>query len=660
VARTPTRIGRYELLTALATGGMGRIYLGKLTGPGGFERKVVIKTLEQPVDSEDDPAITMFLDEARVLGLLHHQHIASVFEVGRDDDGRFFIVLDYVDGYSAHDVWERAVQLDAALPLDFTLTVVSAAANGLHYAHTRTGAGGAPLGIVHRDVTPSNVMIGHDGSVKLIDFGIAMAANRKTKTQTGFVKGKVGYLSPEQVVGHELDARTDVFALGILLYELSTLHWAFREPTDLATMQRIKLGSVVRPSQLVSDYQPELEAIVLKALQVDPRDRFVNAEAMRRAIEALGHRLHFVLGDAAVIEVMAQLYEPAAPGTSPRPPSRVSESELEWAESDRDLTVRRDPAELLAAMRAEIASAESDAAATRPLASAQIAQIAHVRPRKLRAATEAADALIIQINETTTAPFTPPTPLPVVSTKPAATRVEGGKPEGGKLEGGKLEGGKPEGGKLEGGQPDDAKPDDAKPVVVKPVVVKPVVVKPVVVKPVVVKPVVVRSAKPSPAPARLAIGAGRVRGQTSRSSRLRWIGAIVVLGALGGGAYLVTPDSADAVAGSAAPPAIVPVAVSQHPPAPPDAPPAPPPPDAPPPAPAKVRVRIATHPADATVLLDGKRLGHTPLDETIDADPGKHVMKLRHRGYVTQVFDVTLDADVTQDLTLVPASPSPK
>src|SRR5262249_45304873 len=158
---------------------------------GGFDRKVVIKTLEVPLTAESDQAIAMFLDEARLLGLLHHQHIATVFDVGRDDDGRHFMVLDYVEGFSAHDVWERALSFEAALPLDFSLTIVSAAANGLHYAHTRRDTDGTPLGIVHRDVTPSNVMVGHDGAVKLIDFGIAMAANRKTKTQTGYVKGKV-------------------------------------------------------------------------------------------------------------------------------------------------------------------------------------------------------------------------------------------------------------------------------------------------------------------------------------------------------------------------------------------------------------------------------------------------------------------------------------
>src|SRR5262249_16824047 len=155
-----------------------------------------------------------------------------------------------------------------------------------------------------------------------IDFGIAMSANRKTKTQTGFVKGKVGYLSPEQVAGRDVDQRTDVFALGILLYELTTLHRAFRESSDLATMQRIKHGRLVRPTALLTGCPLELEAIVMRALQADPRDRFADADTMRRAIDALGHRQQFVLGDAAIMEVMLQLFEPAR---AAEPPSRVSD-----------------------------------------------------------------------------------------------------------------------------------------------------------------------------------------------------------------------------------------------------------------------------------------------------------------------------------------------
>ena len=611
MTRNPTRIGRYDLITALATGGMGRIYLGRAAGVGGFERKFVIKTLEVPVTVESDQAIAMFLDEARLLGLLHHQHIASVFEVGRDDDGRHYMVIDYVDGYSAHDVWERAVQFGAQLPLDFTLTVASAIANGLHYAHTQRDIDGTPLGIVHRDVTPSNVMIGHDGAVQLIDFGIAMAATRKTKTQTGFVKGKVSYLSPEQVAGRDVDARTDVFSLGILLYELSTLHRAFRDSSDLATMQRIKAGRVTRPSLLVPNYPLELEIIIMKALQVDPRERFGDADTMRRAIEALGHRLHLVLGDAAIIEVMAQLFESAA-----RPieaaASRASDPAFEWTDSDHDLTVRRDPDELLAVLRAENAAAPGRARA----AARTAPELPTARPRKLRAATEAAD-LLIQTREPPVLPLASPPETPTGITKP-----EGIAPPAPPAPPARPADSRPParpGGRSAAANPGAANPGAANPAGVNPAVPKTI------------------------------IGASLVQARAGRLP-MRWIGALALLVIAPPAVYFLTRDSPDAVAGASSPSDAGATAARPVKPA------TPPMPTvaAPPPAPSKVRVRIISRPADATVFLDSKRLGRTPLDETVVADPGKHVIRLRRKGFALYRLDVTLDTDVTQDVALVP------
>ncbi|HEX7837229.1 MAG TPA: protein kinase [Kofleriaceae bacterium] len=610
VARIPARIGRYDLLTALATGGMGRIFLGRATGLGGFERKFVIKTLEVPVppNDESDQAIAMFLDEARLLALLHHHHIASVFEVGREDSGRLYMALDYVDGYSAHDVFERAGQYGAELPLDFTLTVCSAVANGLHYAHTRKGIDGTPLGLVHRDVTPSNVMIGHDGAVQLIDFGIAMAARRKTKTQTGFVKGKIGYLSPEQVAGHDVDARTDVFALGILLYELSTLHRAFRDSSDLATMQRIKAGRVTWPSQLVANYPLELEIIVRKALSVDPRERFADADQMRRALEALGHRLHLVLGDAAIMEVMSQLFESPAPGMAEPAAFRASDPAFEW-DSDPDLTVRRDPAELLAMMRAENASASERGRDGRDKAETAL-ELPTVRPRKLRAATEAADLLIEQSGGA------PVVPLASAETPSGVTWPAGVAPA-----------------EAPSGitRRDSLAPAEAP---------------------------AGRTRRDSLAPAgdanpvteRRVIGASLVQARTGgKLRRMHWIGAIALVGIAAPVVYFLTRSSTDAVASAPSPPDVGPIAAQA---------PSPPPlpttePDAPP-APSKVRIRIVTHPADAFVQLDNKRLGKTPLDETVAAEPGKHVIKLRRKGYALHLLDVTLDADITRDISLTP------
>ena len=602
VTRNPTRIGRYDLITALATGGMGRIWLARGTGVGGFERKVVIKTLELPQTPESDAAIAMFLDEARLLGLLHHQHIASVFEVGRDDDGRHYMVIDYLEGHSAHHVWERASQYGAMLPLDFTLTVASAVANGLHYAHTRKDIDGTPLGIIHRDVTPSNVMICHDGAVQLIDFGIAMAANRKSKTQTGFVKGKVGYLSPEQVSGRDVDSRTDIFALGILLYELSTMHRAFRDSSDLATMQRIKAGRVTRPSLLVPNYPLELEIIVMKALQVDPRERFADAETLRRALEALGHRLHLVLGDAAVIEVMAQLFDSHANDEAAA--ARASDPAFEWVDSDHDLTVRRDPDELLAVLRKEKRGREAAPTA---------GELPALKPRKLRAATEAADALIVQSGGTPMLPLASPPETPAGITMPEGLPTV----------------------------PPPAAPSPAPPRKSAAMSVPP----PLPLPP------------PPPGPgsqveteSRL-IGANLVSTRAmARLRQLRWIaaGALVVIAVPA--IYLLTRNSPDAVASAPSPPLPAPV-VAHPPPTPAPAPVAVP--DAPS-APTKIRIRIVSRPADASVLLDGKRIGHTPFDETIDADPGKHQLKLRRKGYALYKLDVGLDNDVNEDIALTP------
>ncbi len=302
------RIGRYEVLSHLASGGMGQVYLARSTGLGGFERQVVVKTLDLSITDDDDAFVTMFLDEARLVGALHHQYIAPVYEVGCDDEGRYYLVMDYVHGETAEAVYRTSKDASTPMPLPFALTVVSCVASALDYAHNLCAADGTPLDIVHRDISLSNVMVGYDGAVKLIDFGIAKAANRATKTQVGTLKGKIGYLAPEQVLRKPVDHRADIFALGIVLYELTTATRAFRENSDLVTLERITDGAVRPPRELVADYPPELERIVLKALQVDPDERFQDVGAMGRELEALAARMSLPLGHAAVVDVMTALF----------------------------------------------------------------------------------------------------------------------------------------------------------------------------------------------------------------------------------------------------------------------------------------------------------------------------------------------------------------
>ncbi|MEO8841834.1 MAG: serine/threonine-protein kinase [Kofleriaceae bacterium] len=327
------RIGRYEVLGHLASGGMGQVYLARTTGLGGFERQVVVKTLD--VVDDEDQFVTMFLDEARLVGSLHHQYIAPVYEVGCDEDGRYFIVMDYIHGETAEAVWRRSHEGDApAIPTGFALSVVYAVASALDYAHKLCGRDGLPLEIVHRDVSLSNIMIGYQGGVKLIDFGIAKSANRATKTVAGTLKGKFGYLSPEQILRQPVDHRTDVFALGIVLYELTTMERAFLGSSELMTLERITKGDYTPPNKHVANYPQALQAIVEQALAIDPAQRFQSAGEMAHEIESLARALGLALGDPAIIGTMHAF------GRNGQTPSQRFARSSQQVRTDRELMAR--------------------------------------------------------------------------------------------------------------------------------------------------------------------------------------------------------------------------------------------------------------------------------------------------------------------------------
>ena len=329
------RIGRYEVVSHLATGGMGQIYLARATGLGGFERQVVVKTLDTETGEDGgDALVTMFLDEARLVGALHHQYIAPVYEVGRDERGRYFLVMDYVHGDTALAVWKAARQAGGAPPVGFAAAVGSAVASALDYAHSLRAPDGTPLEIVHRDVSLSNIMVGHDGAVKLIDFGIAKFARRTTHSQIGALKGKIAYLAPEQVLGQAVDHRADIFALGIVLYELSTLAPAFDGASHLQVLEKITKGELAPPWQLVPGYPRELERIVMKALAVDPGLRYQDAGTLGRELEAFASRAGIPLGHVAIRETMQRLFDRSEPPGNRRRFARAS-SEVETGRHER-------------------------------------------------------------------------------------------------------------------------------------------------------------------------------------------------------------------------------------------------------------------------------------------------------------------------------------
>jgi eukaryotic-like serine/threonine-protein kinase len=293
-------------MTPLAAGGMARIYIARTTGIGSFERHVVLKLIT-PERANDHTAVQMFLDEARLAASLNHQNVAQVFEVG-EDAGIHYLAMEYVHGQDLRALLAKAGSQGTRVPLELALTVVAGAAAGLHHAHERRDPQGVSLGIVHRDVSPSNIMVGYDGAVKLLDFGIAKATSRSVETQSGIIKGKFAYMAPEQCRGRDVDRRSDVFSLGIILYEISTQHRCFRADSDFDTMHRIVTGDVVRPTRLIQGYPQALEAIVMKALAVDPQQRYQSAHQLLEAIEAFAVSSRMSLSTMALGRFMRETF----------------------------------------------------------------------------------------------------------------------------------------------------------------------------------------------------------------------------------------------------------------------------------------------------------------------------------------------------------------
>jgi serine/threonine-protein kinase len=354
------RIGRYEVLSHLATGGMAQIYLARQTGLGSFERHVVLKTILRE-RATDQRFVTMFLDEAKLAATLNHQNVAQVYEVDQAD-GAYFMAMEYVHGENTRAILETTIRRGWTIPLELAVMIISGAAAGLHHAHERRGKNGQPLNIVHRDVSPANIMVGYDGSVKVLDFGIAKAEERATKTIGGTIKGKYGYMSPEQCKGKPIDRRSDIFALGIVLYELTTLRRAFKGNDDFETMKRIVAGDLVLPTMMVPGFPRELEAIILTALANDPGARFQTAQELIEALDAFTVRAKLTGSNTAMGRFMLQLFgtkkEPwidaAAQSTDH---TLVTPAELDDEEDENDETLvistRQDVQRMLGDLKAD-------------------------------------------------------------------------------------------------------------------------------------------------------------------------------------------------------------------------------------------------------------------------------------------------------------------
>ena len=277
------RLGRYMVLKHLASGGMADVLLARTEGIEGFERHVVLKRIRAE-HAKDQRFIDMFLDEARLAANLHHQNIVQVHDIG-ESDGEYFFAMEYLHGEDLRTMLSVISKTRTHMPLGIVVSVISSIAAGLNHAHERRGADKKPLNIVHRDVSPSNILVSFDGSVKIVDFGIAKAAMRQVETRSGSLKGKVSYMSPEQCKMGTVDRRSDIYALGVVLYELATTTRLFKSDSDYLVMDAICTGKIPLPRVRRPDLPNELSTIIMKALATDPDRRYQTADEMRVALD---------------------------------------------------------------------------------------------------------------------------------------------------------------------------------------------------------------------------------------------------------------------------------------------------------------------------------------------------------------------------------------
>lgn len=277
-----TTFGPFTLLKKIAEGGMAVTWLARVSTdePG---REFVLKRILPNL--ADDPELrALFVEEARTATLLDHEHVVNTWDLG-DVDGEYWLAMEYIWGVDLQRVVERSQAVGRFIPLRFVVDLIARAARGLYHAHNLHDAEARPIGLVHRDISPPNLMVGFDGRLKVVDFGIARAESHWMNVRAGQLKGKFSYMSPEQVQGLEVDARSDIFSLGVILYELTTRRRLFREESDVLTIKAVSEARVEAPHRVRADYPPRLGEIVMKALSRDPDDRYTDAGAFAEALE---------------------------------------------------------------------------------------------------------------------------------------------------------------------------------------------------------------------------------------------------------------------------------------------------------------------------------------------------------------------------------------
>ncbi|MBL8112158.1 MAG: protein kinase, partial [Acidobacteria bacterium] len=307
MATGPGAFGRYQLLEKIAAGGMAEVYKARMKGEEGFEKIVAIKRI-LPHMADNDDFITMFVDEAKLAAQLTHNNIIHIYDLGRVD-AYHYIAMEYVEGKDLRSILKMGQERGYPLPPELALFIASKIGNALEYAHRRVGMDGKELNLVHRDVSPQNILISFEGDIKLCDFGIAKAATKVSQTQTGALKGKLQYMSPEQAWGKKIDRRTDIFSLGIVLFEMLTGERLFTGDTDLTILEQVRDAKVVAPSTKNYELPKKVDQVVLKALAKNPQDRYQNANEFEKDINSILYSYQPTPGPADLAIYMHRLLE---------------------------------------------------------------------------------------------------------------------------------------------------------------------------------------------------------------------------------------------------------------------------------------------------------------------------------------------------------------
>jgi len=364
-----TQVGRYRLCYELASGGMATVYLARIDGPHGFEKLVALKRIHPHLVSERR-YVEMFLDEARIASGITHPNVCTVFDFG-ESGGEYFLTMEYLVGEPLARVFRRvtasAEQRESPL-LPFKMArIIEEACEGLHAAHESKDANGELLNVVHRDVSPRNLFMTYSGVIQVVDFGIASARQRTHRTATGHLKGTMPYTAPEQISGGTVDRRVDIWGLGVVLWELLTFDRLFRRETEVETMYAVLAGDIPAPSERRPDIPPELDGIVMKALQRDPNERWQTAREMGQALHAFASKQAEHVGAAELSSWMNELF----------PQGEASRREI----MDRALTRGVQVPRLTEGVDDELTGAATVAVAVRPgLASKSRPRSRWVRP----------------------------------------------------------------------------------------------------------------------------------------------------------------------------------------------------------------------------------------------------------------------------------------